>query len=152
MRDGLRIRLCNSQRLQALQCASLGLCLACVITGVVGSHSSMMPAALGLLLLAWSFSRVNPRGLTLYRGTLGEPGAPWSCIYPGDPCAQLCTVKSHGNLASVLWLEIHWSPARKKPGGYRTLVVFPDAVSFEHWRLLRRELRLEHHARDFSAR
>lgn len=157
MPDGLRIRLRNSPRLRMLQRAIRLLLIFCLFNGVLASQISMVPAALGLWLVARSLSRMDPQGLTLLKGDLGQPGGLWFVVYPDgredeDHRRRLCCLHSQGSFSSLLWLEVHESSCAEKRSTYRSFLIFPDALSFEHWRLLRRELRLEDHTGDAVAR
>jgi len=105
---------------------------------------------LGIVLLV--FRALDPTG---WRFIVDASGC-WRCVAPGSRCTLRGALRTHGGLASLVWLEL--SPpgsagSRVLRGGrhYRWLL-FADALPDDDWRRLRRRLRLLAYAGESGSR
>lgn len=111
-----------------------------------GSNFHLILSAIGLCLLSIAITRLDPEGVTLVCESLGQAAGSWRYSPAEISPLRPCTLLGHGKLASVLWIECRSEATPLESASCQRMLVFPDAMSFEQWRLLRRELRLEAHA------
>ena len=146
MHGDLRIHLRRSPRLGGYQYLTRLLCAILLVVSLWTLDFQLLVAVLGLCLLSKAISALDPCGITLVCESFGQAVGSWYCVPPGYSLSRPCILRSHGRLASVLWIECRTEANEREPSSCRQMLVFPDAMSYEHWRLLRRELRLQAYA------
>ncbi|EED32712.1 hypothetical protein NOR53_1652 [gamma proteobacterium NOR5-3] len=120
-----------------------------LLVGIYTADFRLFIAAPGLALLCATLARLDPSGIILACQSIRQASAEWRYRSYNDENFLPCELQAHGKLASVLLLDCICQ--RRDLRGVRSrarLLIFPDAMSEEHWRLLRRQLRLQLHARN----
>lgn len=137
MPDDLRIRLRSSLRFHRLCRAVCAAYCACLCLSAFSMDYRPLMPAVGLAIFYRSLKKLDPQGFTLLCSSLRAESVEWWCCAPGYDKPLVCDLHRHSKSTSCLWLECHYGDT------VRSLLIFPDAVSYEHWRLLRRQLRLQ---------
>lgn len=149
MPDDLRIRLCKSLLLADLVRLSAVLCIVNVGVSVHSADWRLLFAALGSALLWATLLQMDPDGVNLACKSIRHASGAWRFKARDDPEFLPCELQARGRLAGVVWLKCVFDSSAFEVGTpHKTLLIFYDAMSDEHWRLFRRQLRLLSHAAD----
>lgn len=137
MPEDLRIRLHSSLRFHRLCHAICGAgFICCCLSAGLADYRLLVPA-LGLAVLYRALLGVDSSGFVLQCKSIRAESTEWCCGAGDHEPLVACVLQSHSKATNFLWLECQWGNTR------RSLLIFPDAMSYEHWRLLRRQLRLQ---------
>ncbi|WP_439107806.1 protein YgfX [Congregibacter sp.] len=148
MPGDLRIHLHSSNRLRKLHSAALLLSLLCLATSLYLRDPRLLLPMLACVLLAAAISELDPRGTTLRCNGISQSPGEWLCRTPEQTAYTPCIIRDRGRLTDLQWLDCVTGAVAGRRGQLRRLLVFSDAMSYEHWRLLRRQLRLDAHGRE----